>query len=210
MRGSRSSLSVMAAVLAGLTWFTLLKPLTLPSRPTPQQRYWTGSTARSTPSSFPCGRTGRNPMGCPSTLRNRPNQRRRCSPRYQDHQDTIRSCEPPYFFRTVAPSRLGDRDRRRKVSAKRVKYSAEFKHAAVQEVIERSRPIADVVTELGLVAQTLGSWVKAYRDNHPGEEPEVTVSERARLKELERENRELRMENEFLGKATAFFAKKSR
>lgn len=52
--------------------------------------------------------------------------------------------------------------------------------------------------------------MKAYRDNHPGEEPEVTVSERARLKELERENRELRMENEFLGKATAFFAKKSR
>ncbi len=96
------------------------------------------------------------------------------------------------------------------MSAKRVKYSTEFKHAAVQEVIERSRPIADVATELGLVAQTLGNWVKAYRDNHPGEEPEVTVSERARLKELERENRELRMENEFLGKATVFFAKKSR
>ncbi len=96
------------------------------------------------------------------------------------------------------------------MSAKRVKYSTEFKHAAVQEVIERSRPIADVATELGLVAQTLGNWVKAYRDDHPGEEPEVTVSERARLKELERENRELRMENEFLGKATAFFAKKSR
>ena len=56
----------------------------------------------------------------------------------------------------------------------------------------------------------MGNWVKAYRDSHPGEEPEVTVSERARLKELERENRELRMENEFLGKATAFFAKKSR
>jgi len=96
------------------------------------------------------------------------------------------------------------------VSTKRAKYSTEFKHAAVQEVTERSRPIADVATELGLVAQTLGNWVKAYRDSHPGVEPEVTVSERARLKELERENRELRMENEFLGKATAFFAKKSR
>jgi len=96
------------------------------------------------------------------------------------------------------------------VSTKRAKYSTEFKRAAVQEVTERSRPIADVATELGLVAQTLGNWVKAYRDNHPGEEPEVTVSERARLKELERENRELRMENEFLGKATVFFAKKSR
>ncbi len=96
------------------------------------------------------------------------------------------------------------------MSTKRVKYSTEFKRAAVLEVIERSRPIADVATELGLVAQTLGNWVKAYRDGHPGEEPEVTVSERARLKELERENRELRMENEFLGKATVFFAKKSR
>jgi transposase-like protein len=49
------------------------------------------------------------------------------------------------------------------------------------------------------------------RAEHVGEEPaeaELTLSERARLKELERENRELRMENEFLGKATAFFAKK--
>ena len=90
------------------------------------------------------------------------------------------------------------------MSTKRVKYSAEFKHAAVLEVIDKSRPVADVATELGLVAQTLGNWVKAYRDNHPGEEPEVTVSERARLKELEREVRELRMENEFLGKATAY------
>ncbi len=96
------------------------------------------------------------------------------------------------------------------MSTKRVKYSAEFKRAAVQEVIDRSRPIADVAAELGLVAQTLGNWVKAYRDEHPDAEPELSVSERAHLKELERENRELRMENEFLGKATAFFAKNSR
>ena len=37
----------------------------------------------------------------------------------------------------------------------------------------------------------------------------MTVSERAKLKQLEKEVCELRMENEFLGKATAFFAKKS-
>ena len=60
-----------------------------------------------------------------------------------------------------------------------------------------------------MVAQTLGNWVAAYRADHVGDEPALSVSERARLKELERENRELRMENEFLGKATAFFAKKS-
>jgi transposase len=96
------------------------------------------------------------------------------------------------------------------VPSKRGKFSPEFREAAVREVIEKSRPIADVARENGLVAQTLGNWVSAWRSAHVGDEPVLTLSERARLKELEREVRELRMENEFLGKATAFFAKKSR
>lgn len=91
----------------------------------------------------------------------------------------------------------------------RAKYSPEFKEAVVLEVIRNSRPVSDVARENGVVAQTLGNWVAAYRAQHAEDEPELTLSERARLKELERENRELRMENEFLGKATAFFAKKS-
>lgn len=94
--------------------------------------------------------------------------------------------------------------------ARRGKYSPEFREAAVREVVDRSRSIADVARELGVVEQTLGNWVKAFRSAHPVAEPELTISERARLKELEREVRELRMENEFLGKATAFFARKSR
>ena len=92
--------------------------------------------------------------------------------------------------------------------SKQKKYSPEFRQAAVDEVIRNSRAIADVARENGIVAQTLGNWVAAYRAANPGEEPELTLSERARLKELERENRELRMENEFLGKASAFFAAK--
>ena len=97
------------------------------------------------------------------------------------------------------------------MTSNRVRYSAEFKEAAVQEVIKNSRVIAVVARENGIVAQTLGNWVAAYREEHVGEEPELTLAERARLKEREREreNRELRMENEFLGKATAFFVKKS-
>jgi transposase len=95
------------------------------------------------------------------------------------------------------------------VTSKRGKYSPEFREAAVREVIDKSRPIADVARENGLVAQTLGNWVNTWRSVHAGDEPEMTLSERARLKELERQVRELRMENEFLGKATAFFAKKS-
>ena len=95
------------------------------------------------------------------------------------------------------------------MASKRGKFSPEFREAAVREVIEKSRPVAVVARENGLVAQTLGNWVSAWRIEHVDDEPVLTLSERARLKELEREVRELRMENEFLGKATAFFAKKS-
>lgn len=86
----------------------------------------------------------------------------------------------------------------------------EFKDACVQEVIRTSRPIATVARENGLVEQTLRNWVNAYKKDHPVAEEELSVSERARLKELEAEVRELRAQNEFLGKATAFFATKYR
>jgi transposase-like protein len=52
--------------------------------------------------------------------------------------------------------------------------------------------------------------VSIYRREHAGEEPPPTVSERARLRELERENRELKMENDFLKKAAAYFARDHR
>src|ERR1039457_1220163 len=56
-------------------------------------------------------------------------------------------------------------------------------------VIETSRPIARVAKELGINEGTLGNWVSIYRREHAGEEPPLTVSERARLRELERETR---------------------
>ncbi len=92
----------------------------------------------------------------------------------------------------------------------RVKYSAEFKDEAVRMVIDGSRPIADVARELSVHDGTLGNWVNKYRDHHPVEEAPLTVSERIRLRELESEVRELRMKNEFLGKAAAFFARESK
>ena len=67
-------------------------------------------------------------------------------------------------------------------------------------VIETSRPVAIVAKELGINESTLGNWVTTYRREHAGEEPPPTLTERARLRELERENRELKMENEFLKK----------
>ena len=56
----------------------------------------------------------------------------------------------------------------------------------------------------GINETTLGNWVKAYRENHAGDEPPLQLPERARLRELERENRELRMKAEFLSKAAAY------
>ena len=89
---------------------------------------------------------------------------------------------------------------------KRNKYDAEFREGAVRIVEESRKPIAQVARDLGVNEGTLGNWVSKYRVEHPVSE-EITIDERARLKELERENRELRMERDFLKKAAAFFAK---
>jgi transposase len=94
------------------------------------------------------------------------------------------------------------------MSAKRNKYSREYREEAVKMVLATSRPIAQVARELGLNEGTLGNWVNAYRREHAGEEPELDVHERARLREAERELLEVKMENEFLKKAAAYFAQK--
>ena len=96
------------------------------------------------------------------------------------------------------------------VARKYRKFSPEFRDEAVKLVIEGSRPIAQVARELGLNEGTLGNWVNQYRRDHAGDEPPLDVSERARLGEVERELRELRMENEFLKKAAAYFARDPR
>ncbi|QWA26588.1 hypothetical protein KJK32_45280 [Streptomyces sp. JCM17656] len=56
-------------------------------------------------------------------------------------------------------------------------------------VVVESRPIAEVTREIQVNEGTLGTWVSRYRQEHAGEEPCLYISERARLRELERENR---------------------
>jgi transposase len=89
-------------------------------------------------------------------------------------------------------------------------FTSEFKDEAVRMVIETSRPVADVAREIQVNEGTLGNWVNRYRAEHAADEPPLTISERARLRELEKEVRELRMKTEFLGKAAAFFAREHR
>jgi transposase len=77
-------------------------------------------------------------------------------------------------------------------------------------VINTSRPIKDVATAYGVGPETLRNWLVKYREANGGTETDLTVPERARLKELERENQELRAETLFLKKAAAYFAREQR
>jgi len=96
------------------------------------------------------------------------------------------------------------------VAGKRKTYSPEFREEAARMVVETSRATADIARELGISETSLGNWVRAYREEHAGEDPPLQVSERARLRELERRSRELEMENTFLKKAAAYFAREHR
>ena len=87
------------------------------------------------------------------------------------------------------------------LAVKRTKYTPEFRDEAARLVVEAQRSIAEVAREYGLNETTLGNWVKKYRNDHAGDEPALELLERARLRELERRNRELEMENTFLKKA---------
>ena len=115
----------------------------------------------------------------------------------------------PPTFRTADPlGSLTGKDG--KLAGKYKTYSPEFKEEAAKLVINTSRPIADVARELKISETSLGNWVRAYREKHAEDEPPLQVSERARLRELERLNRELEMENAFLKKAAAYFAREHR
>jgi transposase len=96
------------------------------------------------------------------------------------------------------------------MTKKRRSFTPEYKEEAAKMVIETSRSIADSAREIGINEQTLRNWVNAYRKAHAGEEPPLSVSERAELRELKEEVRELRLKSEFLGKAAAFFAQEYR
>ena len=96
------------------------------------------------------------------------------------------------------------------MSEKYPKYSTEFREEAAKMVVEGSRVIAQVAGELGVSETALGNWVRAYRESHASDEPPLELSERARRRELERHTRELEMENAFLKKAAAYFAREHR
>ena len=108
------------------------------------------------------------------------------------------------------PNRVRSGKDARELTAKYVKYKPEFRDEIAKLVVESNRSIAEVSREYGLNETTVGGWVKKYREEHAADEPPLELPERARLKELERRNRELEVENSFLKKVAAHFAKEQR
>ena len=85
-------------------------------------------------------------------------------------------------------------------------YTPEFKEQAVKMVVESapSRTTGSVARELDVNETTLGCWVTAYRRKMREQPLPESMPESDRLRELERRNRELEMENAFLKKAAAY------
>ena len=92
------------------------------------------------------------------------------------------------------------------------RYSPEVRERAVRMVFEHQREydsqwraMTPIASKIGCRAETLRKWVRqAERDT--GQRGGLTTDEKQRMKELEREVRELKRANEILRKASAFFA----
>lgn len=95
---------------------------------------------------------------------------------------------------------------------RRSKHSPEVRERAVRMVFEHApehssqwAAIRSVGEKLGIRTESLRRWIRqAERD--AGQRPGLTTDERQRLKQLERENVELKRANDILRKASAFFA----
>ena len=92
------------------------------------------------------------------------------------------------------------------------RYPAELRERTVRMVFEAEahsdsqwEAICSVAAKVGPTPETVRTWVRRWEVDH-GKRPGITTDERQRLKELERENKELRRANEILKAASAFFA----
>lgn len=87
------------------------------------------------------------------------------------------------------------------------KYTREFREAAVRLVTVEKVPAAQAAANLGMPLNTLNLWISHARHGKGAFTPAVQVDLAAKVRELEAENRRLRIERDILKKATAFFVK---
>jgi transposase len=96
--------------------------------------------------------------------------------------------------------------------ARRSRFSQEVRERAVRLVFDHGNEygseweaMGSIAEKIGCSAETLRKWVR-QTEVDTGRRGGLTTAEQARIKELERENRELRRTNDILRKASAYFA----
>ncbi len=96
--------------------------------------------------------------------------------------------------------------------SRRIRYSQEVRERAVRMVIAHEsdyasqwEAIRSIAEKIGCSPESLRKWLRRTEIDS-GSRSGVTSDERARMKDLEKENRELRRANEILRKASAYFA----
>ncbi|WP_432264155.1 IS3-like element IS1203 family transposase [Escherichia coli] len=95
---------------------------------------------------------------------------------------------------------------------KNTRFSPEVRQRAIRMVLESQdeydsqwAPICSIAPKIGCTPETLRVWVRQHERDTGGGDGGLTSAERQRLKELERENRELRRSNDILRQASAYF-----
>ncbi len=96
---------------------------------------------------------------------------------------------------------------------KNTRFSPEVRQRAIRMVLESQgeydsqwAAICSIAPKIGCTPETLRVWVRQHERDTGGGDGGLTTAERQRLKELERENRELRRSNDILRQASAYFA----
>lgn len=87
-------------------------------------------------------------------------------------------------------------------------FTDEFRADAVSMVLDDECMIVDVAEALGIGDGTLGNWVRQARTDR-GQREGLTTSEKAEMAALRKDNAYLRMEQDLLKRATAFWVKES-
>jgi transposase len=93
--------------------------------------------------------------------------------------------------------------------AQRKRFEKEFQLQAARLVVEQGYTLRDAATRLGASAWSIREWVRKFRASGQLPPASQPVPEAEELKQLRKDNLRLRMENDILKKATAYFARES-
>ena len=94
------------------------------------------------------------------------------------------------------------------MTKRRRKFTQEFKEEAVKLVLDQGSKITEAARNLGIHPNQLSRWKRELQGENPDNENAASsVTLRAELNRLKKENKQLKMEREILKKAAAFFAR---